>query len=100
MGKYQQYSTKNERQDYCLILVIMIRYTCITIYSLTLPPFPPFPGAAYGASLLGNIMYRGNLAQAPHNRAAGSGMQRVSSGGMARGFDNCKYSYAIEIIQS
>jgi len=57
-------------------------------HGLTLPPFPPFPGAAYGASLLGNIMYRGNLAQAPHNRAAGSGMQRVSSGGMARGFDN------------
>merc|ERR1711881_598371 len=28
-------------------------------HGLTLPPFPPFPGAAYGASLLGNIMYRG-----------------------------------------
>ena len=61
-------------------------------FRLTLPPFPPFPGAAYGASLLGNIMYRGgNLAQIPHNRAAGNGMQRISGGGgMARGFDNCK----------
>jgi len=59
-------------------------------HGLTLPPFPPFPGAAYGASLLGNIMYRGgNLAQIPHNRAAGNGMQRISGGGgMARGFDN------------
>ena len=63
------------------------------IYSLALPPFPPFPGAAYGASLLGNIMYRGgNLAQIPHNRGTGTGMQRVSgAAGMARGFDNCKY---------
>ena len=60
-------------------------------FSLTLPPFPPFPGAAYGPSLLGNIMYRGgNLAQIPHTRGTGNGMQRVSGGGMARGFDNCK----------
>jgi hypothetical protein len=59
-------------------------------HGLTLPPFPPFPGAAYGASLLGNIMYRGgNLAHIPHNRATGTSMQRVSgAGSMARGFDN------------
>ena len=63
------------------------------IYSLALPPFPPFPGAAYGPSLLGNIMYRGgHLAQLPHGRATGHGMQRLSAGvgGMTRGFDNCK----------
>ena len=38
-------------------------------------------------------MYRGgNLAQIPHNRGTGTGMQRVSgAAGMARGFDNCKY---------
>merc|ERR1712018_642393 len=28
-------------------------------HSMALPPFPPFPGAAYGPALLNNIMYRG-----------------------------------------
>ena len=61
-------------------------------FSLTLPPFPPFPGAAYGPSLLGSIMYRGgHLPQIPYNRGSGNGMQRVSGGGgMARAIDNSK----------
>ena len=56
--------------------------------SLALPPFPPFPGAAYGPAMISNAMYRGgNLAQQP-GRGVGA-MQRVGGGGaLARGFDN------------
>ena len=56
---------------------------------MPLPPFPTFPGAAYGPAMISNAMYRGgNLAQQP-GRVAGGGMQRLAGGGaMARGFEN------------